>query len=265
MSFVGQLGVTPSYTTIDIAKFEYIIRNYMDNIVPRLMMILDPIPIILENLPDNHLQEITLPYKKGDPSFGDHIVPFTKTIYIEREDFKIEPAKGYNRLVPDGIVGLFNTDYPIQAVSYTLHSDGRVKEIRAKVLNEGPKIKAKAYIHWIALSPSHASPIKLKQVRLFNALFKSENPDSNPAGFLADITENSEECYDEAIIEVGFHEIRKNSPWRENEGGVEEVRGAPETVRFQAMRTGYFALDKDSTEEEFVLNQIVGLKQDAGF
>jgi glutaminyl-tRNA synthetase len=67
------------------------------------------------------------------------------------------------------------------------------------------------------------------------------------------------------LIEIGFHEIRKNSPWRENEGGVPEERGRPETVRFQAMRNGYFALDADSTEEEFVLNRIVGLKQDAGF
>jgi len=265
LSFVGQLGVTPSYTTIDIAKFEHIIRNYMDNIVPRLMMILDPIPVVLENLPDDFLQEITLPYKKGDPSFSDHIVPFTKNIYIEREDFKIEPSKNYNRLVPDGIVGLFNTEYPIQATSYTLHPDGRVKEIRAKVLNSGPKVKAKAYIHWIASSEKHSSPVKLKQVRLFNQLFKSEIPDSNPDGFIADIAVNSEECYGNALIEIGFHEIRKNSPWRENEGGVTEERGRPETVRFQAMRTGYFAMDSDSSGKEFVLNRIVGLKQDAGF
>jgi len=265
LSFVGQLGVTPSYTTIDIAKFEHIIRNYMDNIVPRLMMILDPIPVVLENLPDDFLQEINLPYKKGDPSFSDHIVPFTKNIYIEREDFKIEPSKNYNRLVPDGIVGLFNTEYPIQATSYTLHPDGRVKEIRAKVLNSGPKVKAKAYIHWIASSEKHSSPVKLKQVRLFNQLFKSEIPDSNPDGFIADIAVNSEECYGNALIEIGFHEIRKNSPWRENEGGVTEERGRPETVRFQAMRTGYFAMDSDSSGKEFVLNRIVGLKQDAGF
>jgi glutaminyl-tRNA synthetase len=265
LSFVGQLGVTPSYTTIDIAKFETIIRAYMDNIVPRLMMILDPIPVVLENFSDDFVQEINLPYKKGDPSFGEHVVPFTKHIFIEREDFKIDPPKNYNRLTPNGIVGLFNTDFPIQAKSYSTDKEGRVTEVRAKVLNSGPKVKAKAYIHWVALSPKHESPVKLKEVRLVNSLFKSENPESNPDGYLADISPHSEECYENAIIEVGFHEIRKNSPWRENEGGVAEVKGRPETVRFQAMRTGYFCMDCDSKEEEFVLNRIVGLKQDAGF
>ena len=265
LSFVGQLGVTPSFTTIDIAKFETIIRAYMDNIVPRLMMIVDPIPVIIENLPDDFLQEVTLPYKKGDPSFGEHTVPFTKHIFIERDDFKIDPPKNYNRLTPDGIVGLFNTDFPIQATSFSTDSEGRVTEIRVKALNSGPKVKAKAYIHWVASSPKHGSPVKLKQVRLFNPLFKSENPDSNPDGFIADINPHSEECIEGALIEIGFHEIRKNSPWRENEGGVPEVKGRPETVRFQAMRTGYFCMDCDSTEEEFVLNRTVGLKQDAGF
>ena len=237
----------------------------MDNIVPRLMMILDPIPVVVENLPDDYLHEITLPYKKGDSSFGEHVVPYTKHIFIEREDFRIKPSKNYNRLTAGGIVGLLHTDFPIQATSYSTDDKGRVTEIRAKLLNSGPKVKAKAYIHWIASSPKHDSPVKLKQVRLFNPLFKSDNPDSNPDGVLADINPNSEECYDNALIDVGFHEIRKNSPWRENEGGVTEERGRPETMRFQAMRTGYFCLDSDSTETEFILNRTVGLKQDAGF
>jgi glutaminyl-tRNA synthetase len=100
---------------------------------------------------------------------------------------------------------------------------------------------------------------------LFKQLFKSESPDSNPGGFLADLNPHSEECQNNAIIDIGFHEIRRNSPWRENEGGVKEEKGRPETIRFQAMRTGYFCLDKDSSEDEFVLNRIVGLRQDAGF
>jgi len=237
----------------------------MEPIVPRLMMILDPIPVILENVPDDFVQEITLAYKKGDASYGEHTVPFTKRIYIEREDFRINASKDYNRLTPNGVVGLFNTEFPIQATSYSTDENGRVTEVRAKFLNSGPKVKAKAYIHWIAESAKHESPVKLKQVRLFNALFKSDNPDANPGGFIADLNPQSEECYDNALIEVGFHEIRKNSPWRENEGGVREERGRPETVRFQAMRTGYFAMDSDRKEGEWILNRIVGLKQDAGF
>jgi glutaminyl-tRNA synthetase len=257
--------VTPSYTTIDIAKFETIIRAYMDPIVPRLMLILDPIPVIIENLSDTLIQEVTLPYKKGDPSFGEHKVPFTKHIFIERNDFHVSPSKDYNRLAPDGIVGLFNVDFPIQATSYTTDETGKVTEIRAKYLNDNKPIKAKSYIHWVASSPAHDSPVKLKEVRVFGQLFKSEHPESHPEGFLADLNPNSEECYRDAIIETGFHEIRKKSPWRENEGGVIEKKGRPETVRFQAMRTGYFCLDSDSTEEAFVLNRAIALKQDTGF
>src|SRR5205085_1018837 len=125
---------------------------------------------------------ISLPYKKGDASFGEHTVPFSKCIYIERDDFRINPAKDYNRLSPNGIVGLFNAEFPIQATSYSVDSTGRLTEIRAKYLNSGPKVKAKAYIHWVAKSAT--SPVKLKQVRLFKQLFKSDNPDSNPEGFL---------------------------------------------------------------------------------
>jgi glutaminyl-tRNA synthetase len=265
LSFVGQLGVTPAYSIVDIAKFESILRTYMENIVPRLMMILDPIPVILENVSDDFVQEVTLQYKKGDASFGEHIVPFTKRIFIEREDFRVTPSKNYNRLVPNGVVGLFNTEFPVQATSYSTDADGKVTEVRAKLLKEGPKVRAKAYIHWVASSPSHCSPVPLKEVRVFNPLFKSDNPSANANGYLADVTPNSEECYRNAVIEIGFHEIRKNSPWRENEGGVQEEKGRPETVRFQAMRTGYFCLDSDTKGDDFVLNRIVGLKQDAGF
>lgn len=141
------------------------------------------------------------------------------------------------------------------------------------------------FIHWVALSPDHSSPIKA-EVRVINRLFNSEDPKSHPDGFLADINPNSMEIYPDAMIDIGFPEIKSRAPWPPKEGEklsnpekpeTEEydISGAgkagadgsivhPETVRFQGMRVAYFALDSDSTEDKVVLNRIVALKDDAG-
>src|SRR5690606_30840158 len=122
--------------------------------------------------------------------------------------------------------------------------------------------KPKAYISWVASSPANNSPIPVT-VRLFNRLFKSDDPNQNPAGFLADVNPDSEQIYENAVIETGFEEVRKRAPWPEKEG-EDKGHAGPETVRFQAMRVGYFAIDSDTTEDKTVLNRIVTLKEDAG-
>ena len=103
------------------------------------------------------------------------------------------------------------------------------------------------------------------EIRLFNSLFRSEDPQTHPDGFLADINVNSEEVYSNAIIEIGFQEIHDRAPWPA-EGGEKVTSGettAPETVRFQGMRVAYFALDKDYSSGKVILNRIVSLKEDA--
>ena len=120
------------------------------------------------------------------------------------------------------------------------------------------------YIHWIAESQKHQSPRKA-EVRLFNPLFKSEDPQAHPDGFLADINAKSEEVYSDALIETGFQEIYDRAPWPAEVGEktTDGKETAPETVRFQGMRVAYFALDRDYSGEKVILNRIVSLKEDA--
>lgn len=102
-------------------------------------------------------------------------------------------------------------------------------------------------------------------MRVFNPLFKSDEPDSHD-DILTDVNPKSEEIYPNAIIEKGFHEIKRRAPWPAEEGEKDKkgAEAGPESVRFQGLRVAYFAVDQDSSEETVVLNKIVGLKEDSG-
>ncbi|KAL1957882.1 hypothetical protein VTO42DRAFT_5447 [Malbranchea cinnamomea] len=268
LSFVNELGVTKVKTTIEIPRFENAVRAYLETTVPRLMVVLDPVQVIIENLPDDYVEMVELPYSK-DPSFGTHLVPFTKTVYIDRSDFRETPSENFFRLSPGGSVGLMKVPYPIVATSFEKDPEtGRVTTIRAKYAKpeeEGATVKKpKAFIHWVALSPAHNSPIKA-EVRAFNPLFKSADPAAHPEGFLSDINPNSEEIFPNALVDIGFKEVKSRAPWPAKPNGSEDREGVdgPESVRFQGMRVAYFCEDKDSTEEKLILNRIVTLKEDS--
>ena len=288
LSFVNELGVSTAKTNIQLKRFENTVRRYLEMTVPRLMVVLDPIPVIIDDLPEDYLEEIELPFNPKDPSVGSHIVPFTRTVYIDRSDFREEDSKDYFRLAPGKAVGLLKVPYPIKATTFTKDaSTGLVTEVHAtyeKPTEEGGTFKKpKTYIQWISASAKHNSPIKA-EVRVFNSLFKSEDPDAHPDGFLADVNPASEEVYPNALVETGLREVQRRAPWPEEAGekgvsmkeGLEGVSGeekekavakvqlGPETVRFQGLRVAYFCMDKESTEDRVVLNRIVSLKEDAG-
>jgi glutaminyl-tRNA synthetase len=271
LAFVNELGVSKATTNIQLVRFEQSIRKYLEQEVPRLMLVVDPIKVIIDNLPDDHLEEVENGFGPKDKPMGDHNLPFTKTVYIEREDFKeVDDDPKYNRLVVGKTVGLLKVQYPIKATSFEKDdTTGRVTVVHASYeqpTESEPFKKPKSYIHWVADSPKHGSPIKC-EVRQFNSLFKSENPDASEGGFMADVNPNSEELFHNALIEVGLNEIRTRAPWPEEAGEKASEDHAkleigPETVRFQGMRKAYFALDKDTTGDKVILNQIVSLKED---
>lgn len=111
-------------------------------------------------------------------------------------------------------------------------------------------------------------------MRVISSLFKSANPSAHPEGFLADVNPNSMDKYKNAMVDIGFDEIKRRAPWPAAEGEKSEANAGearadghiinPETVRFQGMRVAYFAMDSDSTEDNIVLNRIVALKEEAG-
>jgi glutaminyl-tRNA synthetase len=227
LEFVNELGVTTAPTNIQLARLDQTVRRYLERTVPRLMLVLDPVPVVIEDAEELDLE---LPFLPKMPAMGSHKVKFTKTVYIERSDFREVDSKEYFRLAPGKSVGLLQVPYPIKAISFTKDGD-KVTEIRAVYDKEGKK--PKTYIHWVAQGSKEV------EIRVHNALFKSEKPDNAEGGFLNDINPNSEEIWPHAMIESGFEEVKRRAPWPEAAGESELGKGGPESVRFQAMRVAY--------------------------
>jgi len=280
LSFINELGVSTALTNIQIVRFEQSVRKYLEQTVPRLMLVLDPVAVIIDNLPDDYVEEVELPFAPKDPAMGNHIVPFTKTVYIDRSDFREVDNKDFFRMAPGKSVGLLKVPYPVKATSFKKdEASGRVVEIHAEYERptEGTSFKKpKTYIQWVGKSEKHGSPI-VAEARIFHPLFKSENPDAAEGGFLSDVRNDSEEIYPNAMVETGLTEVRRRAPWPEEAGEQNMKKGELlgesggdarlpgfETVRFQAMRVAYFCLDKDTTADKVVLNRTVSLKEDAG-
>jgi glutaminyl-tRNA synthetase len=280
LSFINELGVSTALTNIQIVRFEQSVRKYLELTVPRLMLLLDPVPVIIDNLPDNYVEEVELPFAPKDPAMGNHVVPFTKIVYIDRSDFREVDSKDFFRMAPGKSVGLLKVPFPLKATSFKKdETSGLITEIHAEYEKpaEGESFKKpKTYIQWVGRSEKHGSPI-MAEARMFNPLFKSENPDAAEGGFLNDIREGSEEIYSDAMVETGLTEVRRRAPWPEEAGEQNMKKGELtgekendaripgfETVRFQGLRVAYFCLDKDTTAEKIVLNRIVSLKEDAG-
>lgn len=256
LEFVNELGVTTAATTIQLARFDQSVRRYLERTVPRLMMVLDPVPVVIEDAEEG--ADLDIPFSPKSPAMGSHKLKLTKTVYIDRSDFREEDSKDYFRLAPGKSVGLLQLPYPIKATDFSKDESGNVTEIRA-VYDKEIK-KPKTYIQWVPAGSRNV------EVRMYNSLFKSEKPDDVEGGFLKDINPESETIYKNAMIESGFDEVKARAPWPEAENTSESELGAggPETVRFQAMRVAYFAMDEDSTDEKIVLNRIVSLKEDSG-
>jgi glutaminyl-tRNA synthetase len=227
LEFVNELGVTTAGTTIQLARFDQTVRRYLERTVPRLMMVLDPLAVVIE---DAEEADLDVPFSPKNPAMGSHKVRLTKTVYIDRSDFREVDSKDYFRLAPGKSVGLLQLPFPIKATTFTKSEDGKVTEVRAVYDKEGKK--PKTYIQWV---PEGSREI---EVRMYNSLFKSEKPDDAEGGFLKDINPDSETIYPHALIESGFEEVRRRAPWPEAENTSESELGSggPESVRFQAMR-----------------------------
>jgi glutaminyl-tRNA synthetase len=228
------------------------------------MLVLDPIKVIIENLADDFIEEREVPFDPKDPAKGSHKVPFTKVIYIDRDDFREEDDPDFFRLAPGKSVGLLHGEHPLRCLSFSKDdATGKVTEIKAEY---GPSVPAgKARIHWVGESAAHKSPFKA-ECRLFNPLFKTAKPnelDWKTGGYYDNVNPDSEVVFPNAMVECGFREIQDRAPWPKTEGET-AANADKSSVRFQGLRTAYFAEDSDSTAEKVVLNRIVTLKEDAG-
>jgi glutaminyl-tRNA synthetase len=234
LSFVSELGVTTAQTVIQITRFEQSIRRYLETRVPRLMLVLDPLPVVIEDFEtlDEKDLDLNIPLSPKSPEMGSHKIRFTKTVYIDRSDFREVDSKDYFRLAPGKTVGLLQAPYPIKATSFSKDADGKVTEVRAVFDKEGKR--PKTYIQWV---PEGSRKV---EVRIHDQLFKSDDPTAVEGGFLNDLNPNSETIYTDALVEPGFEEVRRRAPWPEAAGEKDRGSSGPESVRFQAMRVAYF-------------------------
>lgn len=270
LSFINTLGVTTSTTNIQVVRFESAIRKYLEDSTPRLMFVLDPVEVVLDNLPEEYEELVKIPFRPGSPEFGEREVPFTKRFFIERSDFsENSDDKEFFRMTPKQPVGLIKVPYNVSFESAEKDESGRIIRIHAHYDNspqDGKPQKPKTYIQWVPVSKKYNSPVQVAETRIYNQLFSSENPSAHPEGYLNDINPESELVYTNSVVEPNFSEVAKKSPWvvdsvKKSEFYVPEEEGRKEVCRFQAMRVGYFTLDKDSEDNRIILNRIVSLKE----
>jgi len=239
--FMELSGVTKSNASSDYAMLEYCIRETLKLEKKRVMAILDPVKLVITNYPEGETEWMDAPHNLENEALGSRKLAFTRELYIEREDFMIDPPKKYFRLFPGNEVRLMNA-YFVTCTGYDVDEDGKVTEIRCtydpetKSGNGFEGRKVKGTIHWV--SASHAVPC---EVRLYENIVDEEKGVYNEDGEL-NLNPNSLTVIKDALVE-------------------ESLKGTTEVEQYQFVRNGFFCLDsKDSKPEMPVFNRIVSLK-----
>ncbi len=240
--FCARIGVARTDSTVEYAMLEFCIRERLNAVAPRVMAVLDPIKVVIENYPEDQTESFEMPYHPEDASYGSRTVPFSRTLYIERDDFRLDPPKKFHRLAPGAEVRL-RYAYFITCKDVITDADGNVTELRcvydpASRGGQSPDgRKVKGTIHWV--SAAHAVPAR---VRLYEHLFSAENPNAMPEGqtFLDALNPDS---------------LREIDAWLEP-----ALATAPEGQTVQFERLGYFCKDKDSTDALPVYNRTATLR-----
>ncbi|KAI5621950.1 glutamine--tRNA ligase, partial [Silurus asotus] len=240
-NFCARVGVTVAQTTTEPHMLESCVRDVLNETAPRTMAVLEPLKVTITNLPTNAQTEIRIPDFPADESKGSHKVPFSKTIFIEQNDFREVMEKGYKRLTPEQPVGLRHAGYVISVQRVIKDGSGKVVELEVTCSSSDSVEKPKAFIHWVS------DPLQC-EVRLYERLFLHKNPEDTsevPNGFLSDINPNSLNVIESALID-------------------RSVSKAKVFDKFQFERVGYFSLDPDTTADKLIFNRTVTLKEDPG-
>jgi glutaminyl-tRNA synthetase len=237
--FIRRIGVSKANTVVDIALLEACIRDDLNKRAPRRMGVLKPLKLVIDNYPENQVEELEAINNPEDIDAGTRKVPFTRVLYIEQDDFQEEPHKKFYRLYPGNEVRLRYAYFVTCTRVVKDPETGEVTEVhctydpatRGGDAPDGRRVKAT--IHWV--SAQHALPA---EVRLYDRLFTIENPDSD--SFKEYLNPNSLEVL-EAFVEPS---LEKAEPG----------------YRLQFERQGYFCIDPDSTNEKLVFNRTVALR-----
>jgi glutaminyl-tRNA synthetase len=242
--FCKRIGITKYDGLTDIAVLEHSIRDDLNKRALRVMGVLKPLKVVIENLPEDHYEELEAINNPENPEAGTRILPFTREIYIEQEDFMEDAPKKFFRLKPEGEVRL-RYAYILKCEKVVKDEAGNVVEIRATVDQDSKSggatagRKVKGTIHWV--SAQHAVNA---EVRLYERLFTVEEPDAD----------KDKKDYKEFLNPESLSVLKdcKLEP---------SLKNASKDERYQFERVGYFCLDsKDSTPDQIIFNRTISLK-----
>jgi glutaminyl-tRNA synthetase len=238
-NFCEAIGVSKAQSVVDIAMLEFAIRDDLGPKVPRTMAVLDPIKLIITNYPEDKVEYVEAENNPDNPDMGTRMIPFTREVYIEREDFMENPPKKYFRLFPGNEVRLRNA-YFVKCVDFVKDEDGNVTEVHCTYDPETKSgsgftgRKVKGTLHWV--SAKHCIDA---EVRLYDYMMEDEDYDKT--NFLEKLNPESKVVLKNCKVEPSMKEFKAGD-------------------RFQFLRHGYFIIDQDTREDNLVFNRIVSLK-----
>jgi glutaminyl-tRNA synthetase len=240
-NFADRVGVAKRENVIDVGLLEFSVREHLNKITPRIFAVLDPIKVVITNYPEGHVENLSLEVNPEDPTMGFRDVPFSREIYIEKEDFMEDPPNKYFRLGPGKEVRLKGA-YIVKCDSFKKDEKGNISEIYCTYdpdtkSGSGNQKKVKGTLHWVSANQAMEADI-----RLYDRLFVNEFPD--------DVEEGQ-----------GFKDNLNPDSLKVITGKIEpSVKDAKTLDKFQFQRLGYFCVDPDSTSEKLVFNRTVTLK-----
>ena len=241
--FIDKIGYTTYDALNDIALLESSVRDDLNSRATRISAVINPVKLIITNYPEGQVEELEAINNPEDPEAGTHQIPFTRELYIERDDFMENPPKKFFRLAPDQEVRL-KSAYIIKCTGIKKDSDGNVEEIYCEYDPDtrsgmpGSMRKVKGTLHWVSAEYSSTA-----EVRLYDRLFNVENPaEEKDVDFRELLNPDSLKIVDNCRIEPYLAENAKPGN------------------RYQFQRTGYFCVDPDSTDGHLVFNRTVSLK-----
>ncbi|MGQ9701818.1 MAG: glutamine--tRNA ligase/YqeY domain fusion protein [bacterium] len=239
-NFCDTIGVSKNNTVVDIALLEHALRDDLNKRAPRVMAVLNPLKVIIDNYPDNQVEELEAINNPEDMSMGTRKVPFSKVLYIEKDDFREEPPKEFYRLAPGREVRL-RYAYFIKCVDVVKDKEGNILELhctydpktRGGDSPDGRKVKST--LHWV--SAKHCIEA---EVRLYDRLFNQPDPDQG-GDFIKNLNPNSMVVLKDCKLEPS-------------------LKDAKPLQHFQFERLGYFCVDPDSKPGNLIFNRTVPLK-----
>ena len=241
--FCDAIGVAKRNSVVELALLEHCVREDLNVRARRVMGVLRPLKVVIDNYPDGHVEELNAANHPKDPSMGSRKVPFSRTLFIEQNDFREEPPPKFFRLTPGREVRL-RSAYIIKCVSVVKDEQtGNVTEVRCTYDPDtrtglpGSSRKVKATIHWVSEAHSVSA-----EVRLYDHLFMVPDPAGEDGGFMSAINPNALETLHASRVEPS-------------------LRNAKPGDHFQFERQGYFSVDtKDSSGDQLVFNRTVTLR-----